>query len=134
MISDEIYIANLEIRPEGLEVLVEGRRIELTVREYQLFSALISRPNRVMQRAELYEIVWGGAIRQRDRSVDVLIRKIRDKFERCAPEWRYIHTHFGVGYRFHPERIDPAAERPGLPSDETQANSPRSHPATLRTS
>jgi DNA-binding winged helix-turn-helix (wHTH) protein len=38
-----------------------------------------------------------------DRSVDVFIRKLRQKLERRSPSWRYIHTHFGVGYRFEPE-------------------------------
>jgi DNA-binding response OmpR family regulator len=88
-------------------VLAEGRRVGLTVREYELFTALASRPDQVMQRPEIYEIVWGGAMRHRDRSVDVVVRKIRGKFERLAPGWRYIHTHFGVGYRFNPERTSP---------------------------
>lgn len=120
-VAEEHHIANLEIRPEGLEVLVDGCRLGLTVREYQLFAALASRPNRVLQRAELYETVWGGTIRSRDRSVDVLIRKIRDKLERCAPEWRYIHTHFGVGYRFHPERADTPAGQSPPPATEDGA-------------
>ncbi len=58
-----------------------------------------------MQRPDIYDIVWGGTMRYRDRSVDVVVRKIRGKLELWAPAWRYIHTHFAVGYRFHPERI-----------------------------
>jgi DNA-binding response OmpR family regulator len=42
---------------------------------------------------------------RRDRSVDVLVRRVRSKLEGVAPDWRYIHTHFGIGYRFTPERI-----------------------------
>lgn len=129
---DEIYIANLEIRPEGLEVLADGIRTDLTVREYQLFAALANRPNRVVQRQELYEIVWGGVLRPRDRSVDVLVRKIRDKLDRCAPEWVYIHTHFGVGYRFFPERTPAAAQR-WTEQTNGDAGSPASHIAELRT-
>jgi DNA-binding winged helix-turn-helix (wHTH) protein len=51
-----------------------------------------------------------------DRSVDVFVRKLRQKLEKASPDWRYIHTHFGVGYRFAPEPADgvelvaPAAE------------------------
>ncbi|MGK2936388.1 MAG: winged helix-turn-helix domain-containing protein [Solirubrobacteraceae bacterium] len=41
-----------------------------------------------------------------DRSVDVFVRKLRQKLEKASPSWRYIHTHFGVGYRFAPERVD----------------------------
>jgi DNA-binding winged helix-turn-helix (wHTH) protein len=63
-----------------------------------------------------------------DRSVDVFVRKLRQKLERCSPDWQYIHTHFGIGYRFEPEakkgagspaeaapQADPAAE-PELPA------------------
>lgn len=123
-IADELLIANLEIRPEGFEVLIDGARISLTVREFQLFSALVSRPNRVMQRPELYTLVWGGAMRQRDRSVDVLVRKIRDKLERSAPGWRYIHTHFGVGYRFQPERLELAQPDETHDSEPADRSSP----------
>jgi hypothetical protein len=50
--------------------------------------------------------VWGYAMARGDRSVDVFVRKLRHKLEVASPEWRYIHTHFGVGYRFSPERAD----------------------------
>ncbi len=51
---------------------------------------------------------------RRDRSVDVLVRKVRRKFELAAPDWRYIHTHFGIGYRFTPE-ADLYFDSPALP-------------------
>jgi DNA-binding winged helix-turn-helix (wHTH) protein len=47
-----------------------------------------------------------------DRSVDVFVRKLRAKLEAVSPEWRYVHTHFGVGYRFAAERADGAASEP----------------------
>jgi DNA-binding response OmpR family regulator len=98
-------VANLEIRPAELQVLVDGRRAGLTVREFELFFVLAKRLDRVVQRPEVYELMWGGNMPQRDRSVDVLVRKVRGKLEAVAPDWRYIHTHFGIGYRFSPERI-----------------------------
>jgi DNA-binding response OmpR family regulator len=98
-------IANVEIRPTELQVLVEGRRAGLTVREFQLFFLLAERLDSVVQRPEIYELMWGGEMRRRDRSVDVLVRRVRSKLEDVAPDWRYIHTHFGIGYRFTPERI-----------------------------
>ena len=61
-----------------------------------------------MPREEIYERVWGYAMVHGDRSVDVFVRKLRQKLERVSPGWRYIHTHFGIGYRFAPE---PAAAR-----------------------
>jgi DNA-binding response OmpR family regulator len=102
---DERRIGNVEIRPAELQVLIDGRRAGLTVREFELFYVLAERLDRVVQRAEIYELVWGGKMPRRDRSVDVLIRKVRRKLELAAPDWTYIHTHFGIGYRFTPERV-----------------------------
>lgn len=99
-------IANLDIRPAELQVLVDGRRVGFTVREFELFFLLARRIDTVVQRPEVYELMWGGEMPRRDRSVDVLVRKVRGKLEKVAPEWRYIHTHFGIGYRFAPERIE----------------------------
>jgi DNA-binding winged helix-turn-helix (wHTH) protein len=45
-----------------------------------------------------------------DRSVDVFVRKLRQKLERASPRWRYIHTHFGIGYRFAAESADAVVE------------------------
>ena len=59
---------------------------------------------KVLQREEIYQAVWGWAMAHGDRSVDVFIRKVRLKLEKASPGWNYIHTHFGVGYRFDPER------------------------------
>jgi DNA-binding winged helix-turn-helix (wHTH) protein len=60
----------------------------------------------VLQREEIYQRVWGYAMAHGDRSVDVFVRKLRQKLERSSPGWRYIHTHFGIGYRFAPESVD----------------------------
>jgi DNA-binding winged helix-turn-helix (wHTH) protein len=54
--------------------------------------------------------VWGYAMVHGDRSVDVFVRKLRQKLEKVSPRWRYIHTHFGIGYRFAAEPIDAVAE------------------------
>jgi DNA-binding response OmpR family regulator len=107
-----IRVANLEIRPGEFEVLVEGQRIGLTVREFQTFLVLAERPDRVVTRPEIYSRVWGRQMTYRDRSVDVFVRKVRRKLDGSAPSWRYIHTHFGVGYRFSPERVTRHRDRP----------------------
>ena len=91
---------NLEIRPDEIQVLADGRRVGLTVREFQVFMILAEREDRVVRRAEIYGQVWGGEMKRRDRSVDVFVRKLRTKLARTSPDWAYIHTHFGVGYRF----------------------------------
>lgn len=102
--SDPFQVGNVEIRPDELQVLVDGRRAGLTVREFEVFLVLAERHDRVVTRPEIYQRVWGGVMRRRDRSVDVFVRKVRTKLVLCAPGWEFIHTHFGIGYRFKPER------------------------------
>ena len=58
---------------------------------------------RVIEREDIYQRVWGYAMAHGDRSVDVFVRKLRSKIAARSPGWSYIHTHFGVGYRFEPE-------------------------------
>jgi DNA-binding response OmpR family regulator len=95
----------LEVRPAEFIALADGRRLELTVRELQLLTALVQRAGRIVSREELYQAVWGEPYRKADRSVDVYIGKLRQKLERAVPSRRFIHTHFGFGYRFAPEPI-----------------------------
>jgi DNA-binding response OmpR family regulator len=105
---EPLRIANLEIRPGEYQLLADGKRVGLTVREFQTFLVLAERPDRVVTRPEIYALVWGGQMAYRDRSVDVFVRKVRRKLATCAPNWIYVHTHFGVGYRFSPERVTSA--------------------------
>jgi DNA-binding response OmpR family regulator len=106
--GEAIRLANLEIRPSEFEVLADGKRVGLTVREFQTFMVLVQRPDRVVTRPEIYSLVWGGQMTYRDRSVDVFVRKVRRKLAVSSPGWTYIHTHFGVGYRLSPERVTSA--------------------------
>jgi DNA-binding response OmpR family regulator len=93
----------LEIRPSEFLVLAAGRPMALTARELSLLSALARRRGRIVSRDELYAVVWGRPLRKEDRSVDVYVRKLRGKLEQALPEQRFIHTHFGFGYRFQLE-------------------------------
>jgi DNA-binding response OmpR family regulator len=93
----------LEIRPDEYTARVDEQPIPLTVRELALLDALSRREGRIVSREELYLAVWGRPFRKHDRSVDVYVRKLRHKLELAVPEWRFIHTHFGFGYRFAPE-------------------------------
>jgi DNA-binding winged helix-turn-helix (wHTH) protein len=90
--------------------------VDLTRREFELIQLLASAQGLVLPREEIYQRVWGYAMVHGDRSVDVFVRKLRQKLERVSPEWRYIHTHFGVGYRFAAEPVPgtAAAEAAGL--------------------
>ena len=79
----------------------------------------------MLRREEIYERVWGYAMAHGDRSVDVFVRKLRQKLRAISPGWSYIHTHFGVGYRFSPElegvAIDEPARNGGEPVPELPA-------------
>ncbi|HEY2767500.1 MAG TPA: response regulator transcription factor [Solirubrobacteraceae bacterium] len=97
---------NLELRLDEMQALVAGARVGLTVREFQVLAALAAREDRVMRRAEIYRLVWGGEMKHRERAVDVFVRKVRTKLAAAAPSWTYIHTHFGIGYRFAPEAVE----------------------------
>ena len=76
---------------------------------------LAEREGQVLPREEIYERVWGYSMAHGDRSVDVFVRKLRQKLERVSPGWRYIHTHFGIGYRFAAEPAGAAAAPAGRP-------------------
>ena len=97
--------ANLEIRPTACQARIGECVLDLTPREFQLLIALAERRNRVVPRADLYELVWRQRMAHRDRSVDVFVRRLRVKLSEAAPGWSYIHTHFGIGYRFAPQRL-----------------------------
>lgn len=102
--ASDLTGAAVEVRAEELQVLVGGRRAGLTVREFELFRLLSERADRVVLRDEIYARIWLGPMPSRDRSVDVLVHRVRAKLRQISPEWSFIHTHFGVGYRYLPER------------------------------
>jgi DNA-binding response OmpR family regulator len=97
----------LEIRPSEHLARARGRTLSLSVRELDLLAALARREGRVVSREELYETVWGSPLRGQDRSVDVYVHKLRTKLSVALPDWGFIHTHFGFGYRFQPEPSHP---------------------------
>lgn len=92
----------LEIRPLEFVALAKGDPLPLTRRELQLLAALAERQGRIVSRSELHAVVWDAPYRKSDRSVDVYVGKLRQKLARALPGHRFIHTHFGFGYRFTP--------------------------------
>jgi len=106
--EDEVLAAGrLEVRPAESLVLASGRPLNLSVREFRVLVELARRTDRIVTREQLYEAVWGSRLRDGDRSVDVYVHKLRDKLEAALPEWRFIHTHVGFGYRFGAEPSHP---------------------------
>jgi DNA-binding response OmpR family regulator len=102
-LEDAMTIGDITVRPDLYQAYAAGVSLELTAREFEILQ-LLSQSDRVLRREEIYERVWGYAMAHGDRSVDVFVRKLRQKLRSGSPEWSYIHTHFGVGYRFAPER------------------------------
>ena len=98
-----VVAGELEIRADQFQAFAGGRSVDLTRREFEVLQLLAHAEGKVLQREEIYQQVWGYAMAHGDRSVDVFIRKVRQKLEGASPAWKYIHTHFGVGYRFDPE-------------------------------
>ena len=105
--GDTIRAGELEIRPSEHLAVAGGRTLALSVRELDLLAALARRPDRIVAREELYHTVWGAPMRSTDRSVDVYVHKLRTKLGSALPQARFIHTHFGFGYRFSPEPSRP---------------------------
>src|SRR5215218_2371207 len=102
--QDVIEVGELEIHPGQGLALAGGTALSLSVREFGLLVALARSGGGIVRRDDLYRRVWGGELRDGDRSIDVYIHKLRVKLERALPGWRFIHTHVGFGYRFSPER------------------------------
>ena len=105
--DDLLAAEDLEVRRSDGLVLAAGRPLTLSVRELSLLIALMERRDRIVSREELYRLAWDSTLRHGDRSVDVYVHKLRAKLEEALPHRRFIHTHFGFGYRFSPEPSHP---------------------------
>jgi DNA-binding response OmpR family regulator len=126
--AEPVVAGEVEIRADQYQAFVRGQSIDLTRREFELIQLLAAAEGRVLEREEIYQRVWGYTMARGDRSVDVFVRKLRQKLEKASPGWKYIHTHFGVGYRFAAERVEPeqpaeaaepAAAAPATPAEPT---------------
>ena len=112
-----LLAGEVEIRTDRFQAFVAGHSLDLTRREFELIELLAAAEGRVLEREEIYSRLWGYAMVRGDRSVDVFVRKLRQKLERASPRWRYIHTHFGIGYRFAAESLDAIAIRASSGAD-----------------
>jgi DNA-binding response OmpR family regulator len=115
-----VTAGEVEIRSDRFQAFVGERSIDLTRREFELIELLAAAEGRVLEREEIYSRLWGYTMVRGDRSVDVFVRKLRQKLEKASPSWRYIHTHFGIGYRFAAESlevVDPGDVPSSVPAD-----------------
>lgn len=95
-----ITYKELKIDCESRRVYVSGKEVNLTAKEFDLLELLIFNPNKVYSRENLLNIVWGYDYPGDERTVDVHIRRLREKIEDNPSEPKFIHTKWGVGYFF----------------------------------
>jgi DNA-binding response OmpR family regulator len=100
--GDAIEIEELRIDPREVQAYVGGVNAELTPTEFRLLYALALDRGRVTTRDELLQKIWGRRETHRDRTVDVFVRRLRDKIDRIAPRHTFIQTRYGVGYKLEP--------------------------------
>ena len=96
----EIISGDLKIDTEGRRVYIQEKEINLTAKEFDLLELLMVNPNKVYSRESLLELVWGKDYPGDVRTVDVHIRRLREKIETNPSEPTYVHTKWGVGYYF----------------------------------
>jgi DNA-binding response OmpR family regulator len=101
--QEVLQVGPLLVLPEEHLARAADRALMLSIRELRLLTELARQADRIMSREELFALVWGREMRAGDRSVDVYVRKLRVKLEAVLPDWGFIHTHFGFGYRLSAE-------------------------------
>jgi DNA-binding response OmpR family regulator len=97
--GDAIEIEELRIDPREVQAFVAGASAELTPTEFKLLYTLALEQGRVVTRDELLQRIWGRRQSHRDRTVDVFVRRLRDKIDKRAPSHTFIQTRYGVGYK-----------------------------------
>lgn len=95
-----IQAGNLVLDCESRRVSVDGKEINLTAKEFDVLELLVQNPQKVYSRENLLNIVWGYEYLGDVRTVDVHIRRLREKIETNPSEPKYVHTKWGVGYYF----------------------------------
>lgn len=102
--AEEISDGDLRIDCESRRVYILGKEINLTAKEYDLMELLVKNPNKVYSRERLLNLVWGYEYPGDFRTVDVHVRRLREKVEPNPSEPKYVHTKWGVGYYYHSDK------------------------------
>ena len=92
---------DLKLDSESRRLFILGREINVTAREFDLLELLVLNPNKVYSREKLLNLVWGSDYPGDVRTVDVHVRRLREKIEANPSEPKYVHTKWGVGYYYH---------------------------------
>ena len=97
--GDAIEVEELRIDPREVQAFVDGQSAGLTPTEFRLLYTLALEEGRVLTRDELLQRVWGRRATHRDRTVDVFVRKLREKIDARASRHTFLQTRYGVGYK-----------------------------------
>jgi two-component system, OmpR family, alkaline phosphatase synthesis response regulator PhoP len=100
--GEPIQIEELRLDPANVQAYVDGESADLTPTEFRLLYALALDRGRVLTRDELLQRVWGRRASHRDRTVDVFVRKLREKVDGRARRHSFLQTRYGVGYKLDP--------------------------------
>ena len=98
--SKQIVSGDMRIDLDSRRVFINNKEVNLTAKEFDLLELLITNPNKVYNREKLLNLVWGYDYPGDVRTVDVHVRRLREKIESNPSEPKYIHTKWGVGYFF----------------------------------
>ena len=109
--GEPIEIEELRIDPREVQAYIDGESAELTPTEFRLLYQLALERGRVSTRDELLQKLWGRRESHRDRTVDVFVRRLREKVDRRASRHTFIQTRYGVGYKLEAIPKDRAATR-----------------------
>lgn len=98
--SQTVETGDMKLDHQGKRIYIKGKEIDLTTKEFDVLELLVKNPNRVYSRDELLDTVWGSDYPGDARTVDVHIRRLREKIETDPGNPAYVHTKWGVGYYF----------------------------------
>jgi DNA-binding response OmpR family regulator len=101
--GEVIELEELRVDPVSVQAYLDGHSAELTLTEFRLLYALAAESPRVVTRDELLQRIWGRRLTRRDRTVDVFVRKLREKIDARSPRHAFLHTRYGVGYKLEPQ-------------------------------
>lgn len=96
-----IETKGLKIDVDSRRVYIDDKEVNLTAKEFELVYLLVSNPNKVYSREQLLKTIWGPSYPGDARTMDVHVRRLREKIEATPADPKYIHTKWGVGYYFH---------------------------------
>ncbi len=98
--SKIIETKGLKLDLDSRRVYIDGEEVNLTAKEFDLIHLLVSNPNKVYSRDQLLNLIWGASYPGDARTVDVHVRRLREKIETTPATPKYVHTKWGVGYYF----------------------------------